>query len=103
MAGPSRTLHCSDAIEWLNNQPVLQGCSFITSLPDITELQGHLQQLSLAQYKAWVISTAQLVLNRCPNDGVAIFFQTDIKVEGSWLNKAYLIQRAAEETGHALL
>jgi hypothetical protein len=96
-------VHCADALDWLEKQPKLVGCSFITSLPDISELQGHLKQLSVPGYKAWMISTAQLVLSRCADDGVAIFFQTDIKVEGTWLDKGYLVQRAAEDTGHALL
>jgi hypothetical protein len=71
-------------------------------MPDISELQGH-QQLSVADYKSWFIRTAQLVLHACPDNGVAIFFQTDIKVQDTWLDKAYLVQRAAEDTGHALL
>lgn len=103
MQGPSRTVHCCDAVEWLKSQSfALEGCSFITSMPDISELQGH-QQLSVADYKSWFISTAQLVLSACPDNGVAIFFQTDIKVNDTWLDKAYLVQRAAEDTGHALL
>lgn len=62
------------------------------------------QQLSLKDCKAWLVSTAALVLNATPDDdGLAIFFQTDIKVDGAVLNKAYLVQKAAEETGHALL
>jgi hypothetical protein len=100
---PTRTIHCCDALEWLEQQPVLQGCSFITSLPDISELQGHGSHLTLQQYKSWFVDAAQLVLKRCPDDGVTIFFQTDIKVEGTLLNKAYLAQTAAEQTGHALL
>lgn len=76
MSGPSRVVHCADAIEWLNNQRIMQGCSVVTSLPDITE-QGH---MSAADYKAWVTSTAQLVLSHCPDEGVTILFQTDIRV-----------------------
>jgi hypothetical protein len=30
-------------------------------------------------------AAAGLVLSRCPDDGVAIFFQTDIKVRTLWL------------------
>lgn len=102
---PSRVVHISDAIAWLQQQPVLQGCSFVTSLPDISECRtsssSSNEQLPLADYKAWLVSTAQLVLSRCPDDGVCIFFQTDIKVEGVWVDKAYFIQRAAEELAAA--
>lgn len=44
-----------------------------------------------------------MILSRCPDDGVAIFYQSDIKVEGAWVDKGYLVQRAAEETGHELI
>jgi hypothetical protein len=35
-------------------------------------------------WKDWFTSAAAAVLSRCPDDGVAIFFQTDIKV-GMWI------------------
>lgn len=96
---PSRTIHCCDAVDWLQRCPVLDGVSFITSLPDVSELAP----LTLSQWKCWFRSTAKLVLSLCPSDGVAIFFQTDIKFNGVWVDKAYLIQQAAEDAGHNLL
>jgi len=59
---PTRTVHCCDAIAWLQQQPVL-GCSLITSQPDVSELQGS----SLAQWKAWFTAVPGLVLCRCPD------------------------------------
>lgn len=94
-----RTVHCEDAIEWLRVQPVLSGCSIITSLPDVSEFP----QLTLAQWKSWFESAAELVLSRAPDEGVTIFYQTDIKKEGTWVDKAYLCQKAAERAGHELL
>jgi hypothetical protein len=55
---------------------VLEGCSFITSMPDVSELFP----MSLSEWRGWFTAAAALVLGRCPDDGVAIFFQTDIKV-----------------------
>jgi hypothetical protein len=37
-----------------------------------------------------------------PADGVALFFQSDIRQQGVWIDKGYLIQRAAEEVGATL-
>jgi hypothetical protein len=71
----------------------------ITSLPDASEFS----QLTLAQWQDWFVQAASLVLSRCADDGVAIFYQTDIKREGTWVDKSYLCQKAAEQTGHALL
>src|SRR5581483_9340631 len=70
----------------------LDGCSVITSLPDVSELAG----LTLPQWEQWFIDAAALVLSRCPDDGVAIFFQSDIKRDGLWVDKGRLVQRAAE-------
>jgi hypothetical protein len=96
---PKRTVLCEDAVAWLQEQKVLAGCSFVTSLPDFSEFP----QFSLQQWKTWFTEAASLILSRCPEDGVAIFYQSDIKHKGVWIDKAYLCQKAAEEQGHSLL
>jgi hypothetical protein len=92
---PSRLVHCEDAIAWLKERPSLPGCSLVTSLPDVSELEGH----SLASWRDWFVSAAALVLSRCPPEGVCVFFQTDIKKEGQWVDKGYLVSKAAEQVG----
>lgn len=94
-----RTVHNQDAIAWLSDQPVLVGCSFVTSLPDVSEISS----LSLEQWKSWFVAAAVLVMGRCPDDGVSIFYQTDIKHAGVWVDKGYLVQKAAEQAGHSQL
>jgi hypothetical protein len=88
-------VHCTDAVAWLQTQGVLTGCSIVTSLPDVSELSG----LSLPEWKRWFVDAARLVLSRLPEDGVALFYQTDIKPSGVWVDKGYLCSRAAEEEG----
>lgn len=95
----NRTVHCTDAIEWLRSQAILEGCSTLGSLPDISEFPGY----SLDKWKEWFISTAELILSKTDPDGVTIFFQSDIKVDGKWVDKGYLVQKAAENLGHDLL
>ena len=68
-------------------------------MPDISEFHGY----SLEAWKEWFINTAKLVLSRTPNEGVTIFYQSDIKVDGIWVDKAYLCQKAAESLGHELI
>lgn len=96
---PDREVFCQDAVTWLQQQETLTGCSLVGSLPDISEFP----QLSLAEWKEWFISTAGLLFSRCPDDGVTIFYQSDIKHQGTWVDKGYLCQRAAEIAGHELL
>jgi hypothetical protein len=96
---PNRTVHCGDAIAWLSAQPQLPGCSLVTSLPDRAELPG----MSPEVWTAWFTGAAALVLSRTPEDGCAIFFQSDVRRGGLWVDKAYLVQRAAEREGVPLL
>ena len=95
----NRSVFCEDAIAWLEAKGVQMGCSFVTSMPDISEFPGY----SLNDWKTWFIQTAKLVLSRCASDGVTIFYQSDIKVNGTWVDKGYLCQQAAESLGHDLL
>ncbi len=73
--------------------------SLVASLPDISEFSG----TPLKEWKEWFTTTAALILSRCPDDGVSIFYQSDIKVDGTWVDKSYLCQKAAEAQGHELL
>jgi len=95
---PRRTVHCADAFAWLDSQPSLAGCSFITSLPDVSELAGH----SLDAWRAWFVDAAARLMRRTPDDGVAIFYQTDIKKSGVWIDKAQLVLEAAAREKVAL-
>jgi len=92
-----RQVICDDAIRWLASAD-LSGCSLITSLPDVSETQ-----LSLGAWQPWFVEAARLCIERCPSDGVAIFFQSDVKKAGAWIDKGYLCQRGAEAAGARLL
>src|SRR4051812_13170340 len=94
----NRTVHQTDAIAWLERQSILSGCSFITSLPDVSEVP-----LTFEKWREWFVDAAALVISRTPPEGVAIFFQTDIKREGTWVDKGSLVAKAAERAGADLL
>ena len=95
----TREVFTDDAIEWLKRFDKREGHSFLGSLPDYSEFPG----FTLEQWKEWFQSTAELILDRTSPEGVTLFFQSDIKHEGLWVDKAYLIQKAAEKLGHNLL
>jgi hypothetical protein len=94
-----RTVYCEDALGWLERAGTLQDCSLITSLPDYSEFPA----LTLAQWRDWFTGAAERVLRACPDEGVTVFFQTDLKKNGEWIDKAHLCQLAARNAGHALL
>ena len=94
-----RIVHCEDALAWLENTPILNNSSLIASMPDISEFHGY----TLGTWKEWFLKAATLVLSQTPDEGVTIFYQSDIKVDGVWVDKGYLCQKAAETLGHELL
>ncbi len=94
-----RIIYCEDAIEWIKKNEIPPLSSFVVSLPDISEFHGY----SLEQWEEWFVETASLILSRCPDQGVVIFYQSDIKFEGTWIDKGYLCQTAARKTQHKLL
>lgn len=96
---PQRTIHHADALDWLADPACLAGCSVITSLPDWSELPD----LSLDEWLAWFARAATLILTRVPDEGVAIFFQSDIRTGGTWIDKGAIVQRAAHALGIPLL
>ena len=99
MESPRRIVHHTDALRWLELSPVLEGCSIVTSMPDYTEFPS----LTLDEWKAWFVRAARLVLERAPDNGVVVFYQRDSKKDNTWVEKGYLCQKAAEQSGHALL
>jgi hypothetical protein len=99
MSEPTRTIHCCDALDWLKNYQPQAGTVLVGSLPDFSEFP----QYSLKEWQDWFTETAALILEKTNPEQAAYFFQSDIKHEGQWIDKAYLCQKAAEKVGSQLL
>lgn len=95
----NRLVYCDDAIEWLKNFEPKEGTSVIASMPDISEFTGW----PMEKWKEWFMTTAELALLKTHENAVTIFYQSDIKHQGEWIDKAYLVQKMAEKVGSALL
>jgi hypothetical protein len=89
----------ADAFEWLAENPAESGMSVVTSLPDRSELP----KLEFEAWRGFFGAAARAVLEWIPQDGVAIFYQSDIRFRGAWIDKSYLVQRAADELGATLV
>lgn len=99
MSEPSRRIIQADAIAWMEATPPDAHASVVTSLPDASELP----HLDLDAWRAWFVDAARRVIRWVPEDGVAIFFQSDIRIAGALVDKGYLVMRAAEHEGASLL
>ena len=96
---PRREVHHAEALAWLRARGRLDGCSVVTSLPDVAEMAG----MSLDDWTRWFVDAARAVLDAVPDEGVAIFFQSDVKRAGRWIDKGALVQRAADAAEMPLL
>jgi hypothetical protein len=88
---PSRRVENAEALAWLAANPAPEGACVVTSMPDVSEVP-----LDLAKWREWFIGAARTIVRWLPKDGVAIFFQSDIREHGTHVDKGYLVMRAAE-------
>jgi len=98
-AAPTREIIQGEALAWLAEHPAPPGASVITSLPDVSEVP----ERGFDGWRSWFGEAARAVLRWLPEPGLVIFFQSDIRLRGVWVDKSYLVQRAAEIEGRVLL
>lgn len=96
---PSRLVVNAEALAWLDATPAEPGSSVVTSLPDVSEVP----EKGFDGWRAWFMDAARRIMRWVPDDGVAIFFQSDIRYRGVWVDKGYLVLRAAEDEGALLV
>lgn len=99
MAGPLRLVHEADALLWLAANPLAPSCGVLTSLPDLAEFRHG----DLARWRAWFVHAAEVVVRATPPQSAAIFYQTDVKRDGRWIDKSFLVQQAAAAAGAELV
>jgi hypothetical protein len=93
-----RTVHETDGVAWLQAASLPGDHALVTSLPDSSELR-----LSFDGWQAWFVETATLACNAAAPEAVSIFFQTDVKRDGVWIDKSFLLQLGARAAGVSLL
>ncbi|MBC8039758.1 MAG: SAM-dependent methyltransferase [Opitutaceae bacterium] len=94
ISAPLREVHQSDAIPWMRERGRIDGACAVTSLPDVSEVN-----MTLPAWRAWFLGAVELVVNAVPDESAALFFQSDIKRDGAWIDKGAMVIRAAEDAG----
>lgn len=95
---PRREIVCADAIAWMQARGRIAGACAVTSLPDVSEIGK-----ALPVWREWFLEAVRLVVDAVPDDSAALFFQSDIKRDGVWIDKGALVIRAAEDAGARVL
>jgi hypothetical protein len=96
---PTRTVHQGDGVAWLAAADLPADHAVVTSLPDVSELPA----LGFDGWRRWFVDTAELCCRRVAPESVTVFYQTDIKRDGIWIDKGFLVALGAERAGAALL
>jgi hypothetical protein len=89
---------CADAIGWMQEKGRIEGACAVTSLPDVSEIGK-----TPPAWREWFVGAVRLVLDAVPANSAALFFQSDIKRDGGWIDKGALVIRAAEDAGARVL
>jgi hypothetical protein len=84
---PTRIVHQTDGVAYLADARLPADHAIITSLPDHSELP----LLGVDGWRRWFIETVALACRAVADDGIAIFYQTDVKHDGRWIDKGHLV------------
>jgi len=96
---PSRLVECGDGLAFLARGRLPPGHAIVTSLPDHSELP----RLGVAGWREWFVESAAACCRAVDDGAVAIFYQTDVKHDGGWIDKGHLVQTGGERAGSRLL
>lgn len=95
---PRRLVHCAEAMAWMRAEGRIDGACAVTSLPDVSEVG-----LSVTAWRSWFLDAVRSVIDAVPEESAALFFQSDIKRDGAWIDKGAWVVRAAEDAGAHVL
>lgn len=91
----SRVVHCEDGVAFIRRARLASGHAVITSLPDSSEIP----RLGFEGWKGWFVDAVAACAAAVEDGGVSVFFQTDVKRDGRWVDKGFLVQLGAERAG----
>ncbi len=88
----TREVHCAEALAWLQTQRFGPEVSIVTSMPDSSEVPA----LSFEGWQTWFSDTARRLCEAVSDEAVVIFYQTDVKRDGRWVDKGFLVSLGAQ-------
>ena len=57
----------------------------------------------MAAWRSWFLEAVRAVIDAVPDESAALFFQSDIKRDGAWIDKGAWVVRSAEDAGARVL
>jgi hypothetical protein len=96
---PTKTIVQSDVLDWLAQYRPDPRHAVVASLPDSSELPSP----AVEPWKAWFALVVRRVVEAADPASPLFFYQSDVRHAGTWIDKGFLVQQAAQEAGAALL
>ena len=96
---PTKTVVQSEALEWLARTRLTANQAIVASIPDSAELPNP----AFEPWKAWFSQVAERVLGSAHPASPVIFYQSDVRHGGTWVDKGFLVEQAAQKVGAELL
>jgi len=93
-----RVVHCGDGVAYLATA-LPADHAIVTSLPDHSEVPA----LGIDGWRRWFVDTVALACRAVADDAVAIFYQTDVKHDGRWIDKGHLVMSGVDAAGSSLM
>jgi hypothetical protein len=94
----SRVVHCGDGVAFLANA-LPADHAIVTSLPDHSEIP----ELGVDGWRRWFVDTVALACRAVADDAVAMFYQTDVKYDGRWIDKGHMVMCGIDAAASHLL
>lgn len=91
----ARTIVVGDAVAWMTRARLDASHAIVTSLPDASEMGA----MAFDAWRDWFVEVAELVCRTVATSSPAVFFQTDVRRDGAWIDKAHLVARGADRAG----
>jgi hypothetical protein len=96
---PARTIVVGDGVAWLRRSALPPTHAVVTSLPDVSEMKS----AGFGGWRDWFVDTVALICAQTDESAPAVFYQTDVKHDGRWVDKGHLVALGADRAGAACL
>jgi hypothetical protein len=98
---PTREVFAGDGDTWLRRAKNLSPThAIVTSLPDVSEMPSFQR---VEGWEMWAVGMTMGICEAVADTAVAVFYQGDVRREGRWIDKSYLVSRGAAEKDMACL
>lgn len=95
----NKTVVQMDCLQWLAANPLSDAHAIVASIPDSAELPNG----AFEPWKQWFSDVAERIFTAAAPMSPIVFYQSDVRHGGAWVDKGFLVQQAAQKLGVPML